>query len=183
VWTLDNYVEWLRTHVGSGPVILIGHSNGGRIALAFTAKYPDVVGRLILLDSSGIASKGLKVVKREVFRIVAKIGRMLVNSERLRTLLYKLARVADYRKATPEMQQTMANLLSVDLSLVLHTIPCPTLLIWGAQDTTTPLSDGKILHAGINGSRMIVIEGARHSPHITHTGKVIEILTDELKAV
>ena len=74
----------------------------------------------------------------------------------------------------------MANLLSVDLSQVLHKIQCPTLIIWGANDKTTLLSDGELMHRGIRGSRMIVIPDARHSPHITHRDRVLDILMNEL---
>jgi pimeloyl-ACP methyl ester carboxylesterase len=34
--------------------VLLGHSNGGRIALAFAEKYPDKVKQLVLIDSAGI---------------------------------------------------------------------------------------------------------------------------------
>lgn len=181
VWTLDTYVEWLKDKIPNDePVVLIGHSNGGRISIAFSAKYPQRVAKLILLDSSGIPAKGLRALKNSIFKIIAKTGRVVINSERLRDALYKFARVGDYHKATPEMRQTMANLLSVDLSSVLHTIQCPTLIIWGAHDKTTPLSDGKLMHKGIKGSQMIVLPDARHSPHITHTKKVLAILTNEL---
>src|SRR3989338_4234164 len=56
VWNLDDYVEWLKKNLSKekGKVILLGHSNGGRIALAFSAKYPEKVGKLILIDSAGI---------------------------------------------------------------------------------------------------------------------------------
>ena len=77
----------------------------------------------------------------------------------------------------------MANLLSVDLSRVLDQITCPTLIIWGAHDQTTPLSGGKILHAGVKGSRMIIIPDARHGPHITHTKEVAELVVKEVQSV
>ncbi len=183
VWTLEDYVEWLKGKIPDGqPATLIGHSNGGRISLAFAAKYPHSVARLILLDSAGIPARGLRALKKNIFRVVAKVGGALVTSERFRDLLYKFARVGDYRKATPEMRQTMANLLSVDLSKVLHKIQCPTLIIWGANDTTTLLSDGELMHRGIRASRMIVIPDARHSPHITHRDKITEILTNEINS-
>ena len=35
-WTLEDYVRWLKEKTGDEKVILIGHSNGGRISLAFT---------------------------------------------------------------------------------------------------------------------------------------------------
>mgnify|MGYP001580559542 CR=1 FL=1 len=41
IWTLDDYIEWLKRIINNEKdrVILIGHSNGGRIALNFAIKY------------------------------------------------------------------------------------------------------------------------------------------------
>lgn len=182
VWTMDDYVKWLEEKTTAhDKVVLYGHSNGGRISLAFTAKHPEKVARLIVEDSSGIPPRGLRRLKRDFFRVVSKAGHFLTRSETLRDLVYKVIRENDYRAATPEMRKTMANLMSVDLSNVLDRIHCPTLIIWGEGDTTTPLSAGKTIHAGIRGSRMVIIPGARHSPHITHPEKVAELLAGELK--
>lgn len=182
-WTLDDYVKWLEEKTAAnGKVVLYGHSHGGRVSLAFAAKHPEKVARLILEDSAGIPPQGLRKWKRDIFKKVANIGHMFVRSERFRSMLYKIIRESDYRKATPEMRKTMANLLSVDLTLVLSRIQCPTLIIWGAQDKTTPLSAGRVIHAGIRGSKMVVIPDARHSPHITHPERVAELIAEELSS-
>jgi len=181
-WTLDDYVTWLKTKTDPYEnVILIGHSNGGRISLAFTAKYPEKVQRLILEDSAGIPPRGLRRVKRDVFRKSAELLGRFVRFEKLRGIFRKAIRASDYAQATPEMRTTMSHLVAADLSKVLDRIACPTLIIWGAQDTTTPLNDGELIHAGIKDSRMVVIPDARHSPHITHTEKVADLIIQELK--
>lgn len=182
VWTLDDYVKWLEEKTAAyDKVILYGHSNGGRISLAYTAKHPEKVELLILEDSAGIPARGLRSFKKNIFKAASRVGKTFTRSEKVRKLLYKLIRVNDYSDATPNMKETMANLLSVDLSLVLDRIHAPTLIIWGANDRTTPLSDGKLLHRGIRGSRMIVIPDARHSPHITHVRELADLIEKELK--
>jgi pimeloyl-ACP methyl ester carboxylesterase len=182
VWTLDDYVEWLRQKTsGHERVILIGHSSGGRISIAFAAKYPEKVAHLILEDSAGIPPRGLRALKRNVFRTIAKIGGTITRSESLRTILHKIAREKDYLKATPEMRETMANLVSHDLSKIMDRVVAPTLIIWGAKDTTTPFKDGKLMHEKIQGSKMAVIPDARHSPHVTHAQQVADLILEELK--
>jgi len=182
VWTLDDYVAWLKDKTAAyDKVVLIGHSNGGRISLAFTAKYPEKVARLILEDCAGIPPQGLRKVKRDVLRKISKAGHALTRSQMLRNLLHKVIRENDYSDATPEMKKTMANLVSVDLGKVLDKITCPTLIIWGALDKTTPLSAGNIIHQGIRNSRMHVIPDARHGPHITHAKEVADLIEGELK--
>lgn len=180
-WTLDDYVKWLEEKTAAhDKVILYGHSHGGRVSLAFTAKHPEKVARLILEDSAGIPARGLRRLKKNVFATLAHAGHFFTRSEMLRNLLYKIIRESDYRTATPEMRKTMANLLSANLTPALSKIQCPTLIIWGANDRTTPLSAGNVIHAGIKGSRIVVIPDARHSPHITHTAQVADLIEKEL---
>lgn len=180
VWTIDDYVKWLKEKVGDERVILYGHSHGGRISLAFTAKYPQLVERLILEDSAGIPPRGWQKLKRDVFRKLSQAGHLFTNSETIRNLLYRIIRENDYRLATPEMKKTLASVVAADLRPVLGSIACPTLIVWGAKDATTPLYAGKIIHEGIRGSRLHIIPDARHSPHITHPKEVADLIQQEI---
>lgn len=180
-WTLDDYVEWLGKKTEAYPkVILIGHSNGGRISMAFAARYQEKVERLVLEDSAGIPARGRRALKRDLFRVIAKLGGLVSKSQFLRKLLHKIARENDYQNATPEMRKTMVNLGSVDFTPIFEKIKAPTLVIWGENDTTTPLSAGMEIHKQIVGSRMTIVKGARHSPHITHTSEFVDLVEREL---
>jgi len=182
VWTLDGYVEWLKDSIDNEKAIIIGHSNGGRIVLAFAAKYPDKLKQLILIDSAGIYHNELSMhLKRLVFGTVAKLGKKITTSEKLRALLYKATRESDYKNATPEMRQTMVNMISSDLTPHLSRITVPTLIIWGQYDKSTPLSDGKLMHRLIKNSKLRVINGARHSPQFTNTEEVCKSILEEIE--
>jgi pimeloyl-ACP methyl ester carboxylesterase len=182
IWTLDDYIDWLKEELKSEKkVTLLGHSNGGRISLAFSARYPEAVDRLILIDSAGIYPKGLYIsVKRSIFWLIAKLGKKITRSEKVRRLLYRAAREGDYEKATPAMRKTMANLLAIDLRSVLKDIQARTLIIWGAKDGSTPLSDGELMHKEIKQSKLFVIPDAKHSPQATHPSVVAERIIQEL---
>ena len=114
--------------------------------------------------------------------LMAWEGGRFIRFEKLRGIFRKAIRASDYANATPEMRKTMSNLVAVDLGGILHSIKCPTLIIWGAGDTTTPLADGELMHRGIPQSRMRVISGARHGPHITHTKEIADLIVHELQA-
>ncbi|MEX2033079.1 MAG: alpha/beta hydrolase [Candidatus Colwellbacteria bacterium] len=181
-WTLEDYVRWLKEKTGDEKVILIGHSNGGRISLAFALKYPELVERLILIDSAGIRHRGgLIEIKRFLFGGLAKAGRRITASEKARNALHKLARVSDYKDATPEMRETMVNLISTDLTPELTKIKAPTLIIWGGEDRTTPPSDGKLMNKLIPNSKLHIIKDARHSPQFTHPHEVCEKIARAIK--
>lgn len=180
-WTLNDYVDWLKKKIGEEKGVLIGHSNGGRIALAFALKYPELVERLILIDSSGIRHRGgLIELKRFLFKGLAKTGKKITTSPRARNALYKLARANDYKDATPQMRETMVNLISTDLTPELTRISVPALIIWGADDRTTPLSDGKLMAKLIPDSQLYIVKGARHSPQFTHPEEACARITNWL---
>ena len=179
-WKIEDYIEWLKNKVGN-KVILIGHSNGGRIALNFAIKYPDRLDCLILIDSAGIYHDDLAVkTKRYVFKGISKIAKKFTSSEKLRTLLYKVVGETDYKNANPLMRQTMVNLINSDKSLKLDKIIVKTLIVWGEKDQVTPLSDGRIMNRLIKDSKLYIVKEAKHSPQFTHPREVSDIISKKL---
>ncbi len=181
VWTVDNYVEWLKKIVDNEKekVLLLGHSNGGRISMAFALKYPEKVSKLILIDSAGIYHNELSLrLKRFVFGTLAKAGKKIKNIQAIRSIFYRFVREHDYEKANPKLRETMKNLITSDLSASLEKITVPTLIIWGEQDKITPLTDGKLMHELIKNSLFHVVKDARHSPQLTHPKEVVKHIYD-----
>jgi pimeloyl-ACP methyl ester carboxylesterase len=78
------------------------------------------------------------------------------------------------------MKQTMVNLVNSDKLLNLGKVTVPTLIIWGREDKTTPLADGKLIHGFIKNSKLQIIEGARHSPMFTHAAEVANAIVNNL---
>ena len=56
---------------------------------------------------------------------------------------------ADYRNSSPMMRAVMSRCVNQDLKHVMPQIKASTLLIWGAKDTATPLSDAKYMEKHI----------------------------------
>jgi pimeloyl-ACP methyl ester carboxylesterase len=179
VWGIEDYVNWLKKIIDKekNKVILIGHSTGGRIAINFAIKYPEKVEKLVLIDSAGICHNELPLtLKRIIFKILAKLGKPLRDSSILRDVFYKLAGERDYKDATPNMKQTMLNLINSDKNLRPEKVRTPTLIFWGKEDEITPLSDGKLIHSLIKNSRLKIIENARHAPQLTNPKQVVEAI-------
>lgn len=182
-WYLQDFVDWLEKELhGQKNVALLGHSFGGQLSIRYTALHPQQISRLILVDSSGIRDKRLRArFKRKVFFILAKTGKNFLKAPIFRTILYKMARETDYKKAPPAQRKSMANVLQDEILEDLPQITCPTQIIWGADDTTTPLRNAHLLHEAIVGSTLDVIEGARHSPQFTHPEQVVKTIQNFLK--
>lgn len=183
IWNLEKYINWLKKTLEkeSEKVILLGHSNGGRIAFSFSEKYPQKVSKLVLIDSAGIYHNELPIrLKKFVFKSLAKIGKKITSSEKLKIILYKLAREGDYKNATPYQRQTMLSLINTDLSKVLRKVKVPTLIIWGQDDKVTPLSDGRLIHKLIKDSKLKTIKGAHHAPQFTNPKEVAKLIYEYL---
>ncbi len=182
VWTLENYVEWFNKEIDSKKdLILLGHSNGGRICLAFAAKYPEKVAKLILIDSAGIYHNELPIrIKRLVFGTAAKLGKKFSNAKVFQKLLYKFAKEHDYEKADPIVKKTMVNLIKIDLRDRLKNLEAKTLIIWGSIDRITPVEDGVLMKEKIKNSIIEIVDGAKHSPMFTHSEVVAEIIYKNL---
>lgn len=52
---------------------------------------------------------------------------------------------------------------------------CPTLVVAGSQDRAVPLHPAQMLHNGIAGSSLVMVEGGDHTLIWTHTDEFLRI--------
>jgi len=140
-------------------VILIGHSFGGRIAIKLSSRKPELVSKLILVDSAGFVDE-----KKQGMKVIAKLIKPLFASsymQGVRSWFYKTIGSEDYL-ATPELQKTFINVLEEDLTEDMKNIHIPTLLVWGENDQDTPVSYGERMHLLIHHSQLSILSNAGH---------------------
>ena len=123
--------------------------------------------KIVLLDSAGlIPKKSFKQKFRAKSFKVIKWGLTLPVIKNYSEGLLQKARnyygSADYNAAPEVLRKTLVSLVNTDLRDILHNITAPTLLIWGENDTATPLSDAKIIESKIKDSGLCVIKGTGH---------------------
>ncbi len=169
-WTLDDYCDLVLKfikEVGLDNPILIGHSHGGRVILKLAGDKLLSPPKIVLLDSAGlIPKKSFKQKMRaKSFKAIKKVLTLPLIKDKSEGLLNK-ARAhygsADYNSAPPVLRNTMVSLVNTDLRDIVSNISCPTLLIWGENDTATPLADAKILEKLIPDAGLCVIKGTGH---------------------
>ena len=61
-------------------------------------------------------------------------------------------------------------------------IRCPTLIIAGSNDDAVPIHHAKMLHDGIAGSRLVIIDCADHALIWTHAAELVRVTEEFLGA-
>ena len=169
-WNIQDYANFtleLIEKLGLKNPIIAGHSHGGRVCLYLAGNGLLNPPKIILLDSAGLIPK--KTFKQKFransFKFIKKALSLPVIKNYSHELLNK-ARAhygsADYNAAPPVLRQTLVSLVNTDLRHILPNIKSPTLLIWGDNDTATPLSDAKIIESLIPDSGLCVLNGTGH---------------------
>ncbi len=161
-----NFTEAL----GVTEVIGMGHSNGGRVLIDLLAREdcPLDITKAILLDSAGIPAKHSLTYYLRVYTF--KCIKHLATLPGIRSLFPNAVEKAqkrfgssDYKQASPVMRQSMVIALKTDVTPLLPRINVPTLLIWGKDDTATPLRDAKIMEQHIPDSGLVVLDGGHYA--------------------
>lgn len=177
-WCVSDYSAFLCEFikaVGIAPFAAIGHSNGGRVLIRSCSDWfaPE---KLVLMDSAGIKPKRKPSYYIKVYSY--KLGKRilalpLINKTGLYEKLVQNAGSQDYKSSSPVMRQTMSRLLNEDLTDRLSAITAETLLVWGHEDTATPISDAKEMERLIKGSGLVEIAGAGHFSYLDNPGKAL----------
>lgn len=182
IWDIEKYINWLDDQLkGEKDPIIMGHSNGGRIALAYCNRYPNRFKQLILIDSAGVPHDVPAVaLKLRLYKTLATLGKPLIFIPDVKKLFYRAIGGHDYFNAPPNMKQTMQHMLEADKTIDVSKVTTPTTIIWGRDDTITPLADAQRLHKGIQDSQLNVIDGGRHAPFYTHPEEVATLIIKAL---
>ncbi len=165
-------IDFLKAK-GIFKVTLLGHSVGGRVIIKMLSytEMPIEVDRVVLVDSAGIkpVRTGKVTMKSRVYKVLRTIfGNKVVKAVFPSGINYIKTKFGseDYRNATPMMRDTLVKIVNEDLTPILECNEKDTLLIWGRNDTSTPVADGKTMEAKMKKSALVVIEKAGHFPFL-----------------
>lgn len=179
-WSLKDFslfLEELILELKLQKPIIIGHSFGGKIAMKLSLDHPNLISKLILINTSGIKQKNS--LKKGISKSVSKlIGPLLPNSAK--RLLYKYVLGETDYVNSGAMKATMAKIVEEHLDDKVANIEVETLIIWSSDDTYVPLWMGEKLNELIPNSSIKVIEGATHGLPLTDPKKVSKIINEWL---
>ncbi len=208
-YSLGAYASGMRDFLGVLGVeraTLVGQSFGGGVAMQLAYQHPEVCERLVLVDSGGLGREVSPILRAVtlplaeyvlpiVFPSFVKdrgdaVSRFLkqrgIQSGRAAEmwLAYRSLTESDNRKAFVRTMRSVIDpggqtVSAMDRLYLAASVP--TLIVWGEDDPIIPVSHGHAAHEVIVGSRLEIIEGVGHFPHVEAPERFVEVLRDFLQ--
>jgi pimeloyl-ACP methyl ester carboxylesterase len=208
-YSLGNQASGIRDFLhllGIEKATVVGQSFGGGVAMQFAYQFPERCERLVLVDAGGLGREvswllrfltfpAAEYIMPVVFPTFARtwgdsvsrfLGERGLRNARgaemwrsYRSLTETENRQAFVRTIRAVIDPGGQSVSALDrLYLAAH---MPTLIVWGDQDRIIPLIHAHQAHEAIPGSRLEVMEGVGHFPHVEKPLRFVEILLDFLR--
>ncbi|EJD46597.1 alpha/beta-hydrolase [Auricularia subglabra TFB-10046 SS5] len=191
-WHMAEDVEALRVHLRRDALDVLGHSNGGCIAVWYASRFPVRVRKLVLVDAQllGSSAASAPATKRildarpdrgavEAWERWGKTGRSTARTDDdfaagldsflalyvakpERDLAAVKAAFTNKSQIACSKAQGAAEGQHPDQKPELSKVIASTLVIVGREDFICPVPVSKLLAAGIRDSRLHIIEDAGH---------------------
>ena len=186
----SKFIKWIKDRHTSGPIIILGHSLGGALALHFAATYPDEVESLIIVDAVGILHRAaysknfLHIEENEnwpwlinkslekPFLFFNKLTDKTIEKIEAEDSSIKIATILNndllrrvFLGGKPNAIASLA-VLDFDFSQLIEKVKVPSMIIWGEDDNVAPIRTAKILAAKLPQAHLEIIQHTGHVPMI-----------------
>ena len=178
-WTLCDYVQPIVEIIklqGLESCALVGHSFGGRVSvrLATDSSIKNRIEKLVLIDAAGIKPRfsflrWARVRHYKMLKFLANCA--IIKKEKLNGYGSD-----DYKKLNSDERRVFSKIVNENLAKTMKSIEIPTLLIWGEKDRDTPLYMAKKINTCIQGSGLIILDGASHYSYVEKQREVALII-------
>ena len=154
-YSLDDYVNWLKDFIERRKIVkpvILAHSFGARMALKYLSGEKDAADRLIITGGAGLVKRSPQYMRRvKAYRRVKKLFPKFAERH---------YGSREYRSLSPLMKESYKKIVNEDLKTCASRIEVPTLLIYGKNDTVTPVTEeGETFKGLIKGSGLATMEG------------------------
>ena len=182
--TIYDYAKYIKDFLNEKKInnpYIICHSFGCRIATILIGKYRILVNRLIIIGGAGIRRKSIKrkfrIIKYKLLKKYALILPKKKKEKYLKKLINKYGSV-DYKNLNEFERITFSNIVNTNLKKYIPYIYTPTILIWGEEDSSTPLKDGKYMNKKIKDSALIVLKKGSHFVYLEYPFYILNIINN-----
>lgn len=190
---IEDYAEIIKSILNAeniGKTVMIGHSMGGYITLAFAEKYPQMLSAFGLLHSSAYADNAEKVeTRKKAIEFIRKNGTTAFLKTSIPGLFYDKSNSAPVdalidkgSTMLPEalIQYYEAMIARPDRTKILKETNLPVLFIIGEHDQAVPFKQSLEQCHLPHCSHISILRESAHMSMIEETQKVNEILRNYL---
>jgi pimeloyl-ACP methyl ester carboxylesterase len=140
-WGAEAYAEMVGRvldDMGS-PVVVLGHSFGGRVALHLAVQRPEAVRALVLTGAPMLRPLGRRQHVALSYRVTRRLHAMKIVSDATMEASRQRFGSADYRAAQGIMREVLVRAVNETDEAQLDAVRCPVHMVWGGDDTAAPL--------------------------------------------
>jgi pimeloyl-ACP methyl ester carboxylesterase len=205
-YSLGAFAVWLRDlldELGISRATIVGQSLGGGVAMQFVYQHPDYCQRLILISSGGLGPdvgwtlRLLSAPGAELIMPIIAPKPVLTAGNKLRSWFeaaglssprgaevwsaYASFSDAETRQAFLRTLRSVVDYRGQAVSALnrLHmAAELPAMTIWGDQDRIIPVDHAYAAQAARPESRVEVLEGVGHFPHVERPSEVVDLIDD-----
>ena len=168
---LAGYVDYVERFVamkGYRNIIIMGNSLGGHIGLIYALRNLTNLRGLVLTGSSGLfeSTMGDTFPKKGDYEFIKQKTALTFYDPACATkeLVDEVFEIVNDRERALRIIYTAKSAIRNNLAEEIHKIQCPTLLIWGLQDTITPPFVGEEFRKLIPNSELVMVDKCGHAP-------------------
>jgi pimeloyl-ACP methyl ester carboxylesterase len=161
------------------PVVVIGHSFGGRVALELAVSRPESIAGLVLTGVPLLRRQGAG--KPPVpFRVGRALRRAGVISEGRMESLRQRYGSADYRASQGVMRQVLVRVVNERYDDAIAAVACPVVLLWGENDEVETLDMARQALGSFRDARLVVLPGVGHMTPVAEPKALHDAVLDLL---
>lgn len=144
------------------PVVVVGHSFGGRVAAHLAVDHPEKITALVLAGVPLLHRSGRRAAPAFKYRVGRALHRVgLLGEDRMGTLRDKYGS-ADYRAAEGIIRDILVISVNESYEDQLGQIRQPVELVWGSNDDTVPIEVATRAEEMLSDARLTVVDDAGH---------------------
>jgi pimeloyl-ACP methyl ester carboxylesterase len=183
LWDLLLCYDELLDGLGIEQAVLVGHSFGGMIACELAALTPRRAHKLVLIDPIGFWRDAEPVVNWMALEGPEMRRRVFKNpsSDAAKRLFADADDAAARVRVTWAMGSTGKFIWPIPdkgLKKRIHRVKAPTLLVWGKEDSITPLVYADEFTKRLSSAQLQVVDGAAHAPHLEQPEMVARMVRE-----
>jgi pimeloyl-ACP methyl ester carboxylesterase len=161
-WGTRDYADLVAEAIAPfAPVVVVGHSFGGRVAVRLAAHHPELVSGLVITGAP-LVRLSAPTKPKLAYRLAKWLNKVGAISDARMESRRRAAGSADYNAAQGIMRDVMVKTVNENYDDDIAAITCPTWLVWGENDTAAPTAAGKVASERIRGAMWRIVSGEAH---------------------